>query len=441
MSGTDGNHKTDKTVLIVTYYFPPSPFMASQRLGGLAKYLPEFGWDAIVLTRELPGGADPRFHVVQTTYPGDASAIVKRKFRLKPDKGFQEQLGVPASVREGKSPVSRKIVKNVKSLIAYPDEQKYWRVAAVEAGDSLLRERRCDALLSSGPPFTVHRIAAELGRKHRIPWVADFRDLWTQSPYYPYLAIRKLFEKRMEVKTIAGASALVSTSDMWAKALNELHRDKRAFAIPNGFDPDIVSTETNLTEDLTITYAGGLYHGRRDPEILFQALSELISEKTIGRRHVNVRFYGPVEYWLEQEIKNHGLEDVVVQNRRVPREVSIAKQRESQILLLLSWDDPRERGTFTGKVFEYMAARRPILGVGGPKGVVSELLEKTGAGTHANEVVRLKEILVQYYREFVETGAVRFRGVDEEVQKYSHREMARKFADVLNWAGGDEKTH
>ncbi len=87
-----------------------------------------------------------------------------------------------------------------------------------------------------------------------------------------------------------------------------------------------------------------------------------------------------------------------------------------------------------------MAARRPILGVGGPKGVVSELLERTSVGAHASELGRLKEILVAYYEEFLQTGAVRFRGIDEEIQKYSHREMARKFADALNWVGGDVKT-
>jgi hypothetical protein len=227
---------------------------------------------------------------------------------------------------------------------------------------------------------------------------------------------------------------------MWAETLSELHRDKRTFAIPNGFDPEQVSTGAKLTEKFTITYAGGLYHGRRDPEILFQALSELISEKTVDPQRVSVRFYGPVEYWLDQEIRDHGLEEVVTQNGSVPREVSIAKQRESQMLLLLSWNDPRERGTFTGKVFEYMAARRPILGVGGPKGVVSELLQKTGAGTHVNDVASLKEILADYYREYSETGAVSFRGVDEEIQHYSHPEMARKFADVLDWARGEEET-
>jgi hypothetical protein len=126
------------------------------------------------------------------------------------------------------------------------------------------------------------------------------------------------------------------------------------------------------------------------------------------------------------------LGDVVKQYGGVPPDVSVQKQRESQILLLLSWNDPRERGTYTGKVFEYLAARRPILGVGGPRGVVSELLETTSAGHHTSDPVSLEKIVLQHYREFRDAGVVSFRGDAERIAAYSHLEMARQFAEVLD---------
>jgi hypothetical protein len=161
---------------------------------------------------------------------------------------------------------------------------------------------------------------------------------------------------------------------------------------------------------------------------------ELISEGAIDRADVEVRFFGHTQYWLRQEIEQYGLGDVVDQQGNVPREVSVEKQRESQILLLLSWDDPRERGTYTGKVFEYLSARRPILALGGPRGVVSELLERTGAGVHVADLASLKDVLLRYYREFTQAGAVRFGGIDERIREYTHVEMARKFARALDEA-------
>ena len=158
----------------------------------------------------------------------------------------------------------------------------------------------------------------------------------------------------------------------------------------------------------------------------------MISEGRLDRRAVKVRFYGATEYWLEKEIRRFGLEDVVSLNPRVPRKIALEKQRESQILLLLNWDDPGEIGVYTGKVFEYLAARRPILAVGGPRGVVTELLEETGAGVHALGYEQLKHILLEFWEQYTTHGYVPYRGSEERIAKYSHREMARRFAELLD---------
>ena len=210
-------------------------------------------------------------------------------------------------------------------------------------------------------------------------------------------------------------------------------------AIPNGYDPDEVASAP-LTKKFTITYTGQLYQGKRDPTPLFRAIAELISEGRLDRRAVKVRFYGAIEYWLEKEIRRFGLEDVVSLNPRVPRKIALEKQRESQILLLLNWDDPGEIGVYTGKVFEYLAARRPILAVGGPRGVVTELLEETGAGVHALGYEQLKHILLEFWEQYTTHGYVPYRGSEERIAKYSHREMARRFAEMLDSLAKTETT-
>ena len=420
-----------KKVLIITYYFPPRPGVASLRLRGLAKYLPEFSWEPVVLTADLPAEPDPQFKAIQTPYPGDVSALLKKRLHLQAERGFQEQVGIPLAIRGSKHSISGWLIRFLKGFIVYPDEQKYWLPFAIKAGHELLQKEKFDALLSSSGPATCHLIAKELKVQFGIPWVADFRDLWTQNHYYAYNEVRKCFERRLELKTLNGADALVTVSEPLAEKLGDLHLGKPVFAIPNGFDPD-ERFSVPLTKEFTLTYTGQLYQGKRDPELLLKALHELITESTIHPSNVKVRFFGPPQYWLDQEIKRYHLEGVVEQYGVVPREVALVKQRESHILLLLNWDDPREIGVYTGKVFEYLAAKRPILAIGGPGGVVAALLEETGAGVHIKDLTELKEYLGMWYKEYKATGQIQYHGREDKIAKYSHYEMARKFAEVLD---------
>src|SRR5665648_312313 len=137
-----------KRVLIITYYFPPRPGVASLRLKGLAKYLPEFGWEPVILTAALPGVPDKSFRVIQTSYPGDESALLKKKLRLQPDKGLQEQVGVPLSIRGGRKSFTTNIITFIKEIVAYPDEQKNWYPFAVEAGEKIIKENNFEAIIS-----------------------------------------------------------------------------------------------------------------------------------------------------------------------------------------------------------------------------------------------------------------------------------------------------
>lgn len=422
----------DRRVLVVTYNFPPRPRMGSIRLRGLAKYLQDFGWETVILTAELLGPTDPHYNIIETPYPGDAMSIWKSKIGLMPNKGFQEQIGVSRSFRESRNSFNGWLVKLVRGLIAYPDEQKFWYPFAVKAGDEILKKEHFDAILSSSGPVTCHLIAKEFKKRFGIPWISDLRDLWTQNSYYPYGPFRRLFEKQLEVKTLSISDALVTVSEPLAKQLQVLHSNKPVFAILNGYDPSEVSSAP-LTREFTITYTGQLYQGKRDPTMLFRIISELCTEGLLDRQNVKINFYKDTKYWLEEEVKCYGLEDVVNLHPQVPRDIALEKQRESQILLLLNRNDPSEIGIYTGKLFEYLAAQRPIIAVGGPKGVVSDLLEETGAGTHVTEEKELKHLLIQHYESYKALGYVPYSGRKEYIAKYSHYEMARRFAQTLDF--------
>jgi hypothetical protein len=192
--------------------------------------------------------------------------------------------------------------------------------------------------------------------------------------------------------------------------------------------------ESPLSKEFTITYTGRFYHGKQESALLFRLINDLIDAKILDNKSLKIRFFGPYEYWLNKKIRKFGLERVIVQHGLVAREIALEKQRESQILLFLNWNDPREKGIYTGKLFEYLGAKRPILAIGGSKDVVSELLEETAAGAHASTFGNLKKIFTNWYSEYKKTGKVSYKGRIDEIQKYSYREMAKMFSEVFERA-------
>lgn len=423
-----------RKVLIITYHFPPRPTIGSVRLGGLAKYLREFGWEPVILTAKLPGDPDPRFEVIQTQYR-DVVCYWKGKLGLHPDKMARQQL--ESDPHKGyKSKLIKGILNLGEDIVAYPDKMKGWYSFAVEAGDRILQQNSIDAVISSSNPVTSHLIARQLKAKWNITWVADLRDIWTQDDDYTnnHKLVRRLFERRLELHTLSKADALVTVSGPLVEKLRALHKTENIYEIPNGFDPEEMKQTSSrvFTGKFTITHTGSLYNCMRDPSNLFQAIRDLVSEGAIRPSDIQVRFYGHPERCLEKQVQYYGVQRIVKHYGLIPREASLEKQRESQLLLLLNWANYPAIGTYTGKVFEYLAAQRPILSIGKAGGVIEDLLRETGAGIYAPTVSEIKSFLKKCYSEFKSKGAVAYEGQESKIYKYSHREMARSFSEVLN---------
>ncbi len=423
-------------VLVTTYHFPPRPTVASLRPLGLAKYLPQFGWQPVILTAALPGRPDPQFEVVETLRRDSAVlSLGRRLFNLDTEQNLMAQitqLKKKLRVRSERSPLDF-LLTAIGEVTAYPDPQKGWRACAVQAGRDILRQQNIKALISSSPPVTSHLIAEALKDEFKIPWIADFRDLWTQNYYYPYSPVRRMRERRLELKTLSTADALVTISQPMADDLRSLHKGKPVHRIPNGFDPREANTPpAMLTSKFTITYTGNLYPRKQSPDPLFAALHDLITEGSIDAGDIEVRFYGPQAGWIDNQAERYGLAGTVQQFGVVPREIALNKQRESQLLLLLKWNDPKQAGAYSAKIFEYLAARRPVLAVGGFPDVVDQLLKETRAGVSGQTAEELKPLLLRLYQEYKPTGTVSYSGDEPKINKYSHHEMAKTFAGVLD---------
>lgn len=410
-----------KKVLVITHLSHASP-----RIPGFAKYLPEYGWQPIILTTPIDERSYSKFRI-----PKD----LKKTVTVVETHGYRSPYGIKrlSSRKYSKiRPFFKFVYKYYREIALYPDAEKGWKPFAIEASNELLQTEDITAILSSSSPVTSHLIARELKEKHKITWVAELRDLWTQNHNYPYSSLRKLFEQRLERETLLKADALVTLSSPDAEKLGALHQEKRIYTITNGFDPDKQSDgKVNLTSKFTITYTGQIYT-KQDPSKLLVALESLISEEIMDPTDVEVRFYGPRNVSLTKIIQELRLSSIVKQYGIVPIEFSLLKQRESQLLILFKWEDQRYRGVYSGKIFEYLAAKRPILATGGTGDVITKLLNETNAGIDAKSIKEIKKALRESYTDYKLKGKINYQGIEGSIQKYSYREIAKRFAKVLS---------
>jgi len=288
-----------KKILIISYHFSKKEAIAAIRLRGLAKYLLSFGWESIIVCGDT--GENIGF-ITSEVLTNDVLTNWKKTLGLSIHSSLKDQLVIPSY--KNKKTILDIILNLWAELFTYPDAYKTWINPAIERGCEILKNEKFDAIISSSGPPSVNLVAASLSKKFNIPWIADFRDLWTQNHYYPYSKIRRFFERRLELRTLSPATILTTVSQPLAEKMQELHKNKKIVVIPNGFDPEQMNQSAPISDKFSITYTGYLYQGRRDPEPLFRLARELINENLIEPNLLEINFYGYDEGWLIHEVKN-----------------------------------------------------------------------------------------------------------------------------------------
>ncbi len=429
-----------KRVLIVANLFHASP-----RMPGIATYLPEYGWKATIVTPPVSTCAEERLgfpeqffqrvEIVEAPYRGDIFWLWRKVFKIM---GFKEVSSITEQVKERIGTTSQRsfidvMLRFYQEVFAYPDTEKTWRKAALRAASDVLSKEDFDAILSSSPFPTTHIIASELKKRFGVPWLADFRDPWTRNHNYPFGAIRRHFEEKLEIATLRHAGALTTAAEAYAGKQEEIHK-RSTTVITNGFDPETLNRPPiPLSRKFTITYTGRIYTGKQKPETLLAALEGLCFNGAIDIADIEIWWCGPLQHWLIRKCAEYGLEGVIRHFGIVSRLESIRMQQESQILLLFDWEDPEVGGVCPGKTFEYLAAQRPILVVGGfPGSEVGGLILSTKAGIHTPSVGETKSALLDFYAEFKQSGVVSYRGNLQAIMQYSYLRIAKKFSAVLN---------
>jgi glycosyltransferase involved in cell wall biosynthesis len=383
-------------ILIVSGFFPPYAPIAGVRPGKLAKYLLSTGHDVRVLAaKDLPYPQLLPLEIPEAMVSyadwADVNAWPRQLASfLRSDKGSQravDKTGARSVATEtDQAKDLGKLQRALRRLSVFyteatnwPDGQIGWLPYALRCGGDLMNHWRPDLIYATVPPLTGLLVAHRLARRFSVPWLAEFRDLWTDHPYYDAPAWRKWIERKQERAIIRSVSGLVTVSDAWRDLLLRKFQ-KPTITVLNGFDPEDYPADPPPLESpspgLRILYTGTLYPGRRDPTPLFNAVAQL------GERAAQVRmaFYGADSETVFRLADRAGVRPHVDVHDAVPYDVITNLQRRADVLLLLRWNDPSEFGIVPGKLFEYVGARRPILCLGYGEGAVPQIIEARGLG-------------------------------------------------------------
>lgn len=413
-----------KKVIYIAFNYNHDTGIASKRLRGVSKYLPSFGWQPIVIVPRTSNDTVKidNVRVIETDYQDMIS-----KFMPKSNNTGRKR---EVSGRDQTNKFVSKSLSVAGEIFAYPDSMKYWKKPAFEASCEIIEGERIDAIMSSSSPITSHLIAHDLKEKYGIPWVADLRDLWNMNPYVNHNAVRRFFEKRLEMKTFSNVDALTTTTDLARDTLQGIHPDKRITSVVSGFDPDDFekTRQSEHSEKLTLMYAGSLYKGRRDPSILFDAVHQLIEEDKIGRDNIMIDFYGD-EINLRELSEKYDITGNVNIHGRITQDEVLKHQMNADVLLLISWMNESEKMFIPGKVYDCIGCKKPILSIGYPEGSLKDLIARTNIGYHVSDVEECKKAVYDYYTKYYK-NELKYCG-NEFAGEYSLKNTAKRFAQIL----------
>lgn len=413
-----------RRALMVSYYFPPLGGIGSVRAYKFARYLPEFGWDPVVITPQ--NGSYYR----DSTLEFDEGKTV-RTASLEISRVAKRMIG---SARGDTRPADvGRMMERVRRFAARwvyrPDAQVGWYPFALAAARRTLRRGECSLIFSSSFPITAHLVARRLHREFRIPWVAEFRDLWTDLSQYDSRRRCRL-DQATERSLLSASTAVVTVSNSYAQVLSG--RGARSVAvITNGFDPEDFTRGSESARPVA-TYMGTYYPDRQDLRTTLGVLGELARSGPLTG--LVVRFIGDFPESLRRTLIDAGLADSVQCTGFVPHREALRYLGDSTLLLLagpvsISFPGSILHGNIAGKVFEYLASRRPILYAGDGGADIEALIREVPgvACVRPGDSKGTREAILSLIRQ----GPTIDRGA---LVMYTHRSLTQRLAQVFEAA-------
>lgn len=427
-----------KKVLLVTYYWPPSGGAGVQRVLKTAKYLRDFGWEPVVFT-----AADASYPVLDQSLVADIPddlTVIKHPiwepyewYKRFTGKRKEERIYSGFLNEAKKMSLAERLAIAIRGNFFIPDARKFWIRPSIRYLTNYLRLHPVDAILSSGPPHSVHMIALDLTHRFKIPWIADFRDPWTNIDFYSQLKLSRWADKRhrkLEKSVLHGADGVATVSWAWAEEFRQLGA-QNIRVITNGFDQEDFQSNPLVVEDTFTFNHIGYLNADRNPSTLWEAFGELCRETPELRKSLRFRFIGKADHITFAQLEAQGLTDLVERLPYIPHSEVLAYTRSAQVLILAVNNVPNVMGHIPGKTYEYIAARRPILAIVPETADAAKIIHETGSGIACNftDKIKMKAVIMDYFRRY-KAGELKVE--NRPIDRYSRKKCAELMAQFLD---------
>lgn len=425
-----------KRVLIIAYYWPPAGGPGVQRWLKFVTYFKEFGIEPIVYTPENPHYPLLDENIIKEV-PDDIEVIklpIKEPYRFAKIFSKKKTKQISSGIITKKQPVLvERLMLWVRGNFFIPDARIGWVKPSVKYLEKYIAQNSIDAVITTGPPHSMHLIGLNLKRKLGITWIADFRDPWTTIHYHKSLQLSDSSErkhKRLEKEVLQNADRIVVTSPNTKYEFQAI-TDQPIAVITNGYDTTH-NIENKLDDSFTLVHIGSLLSGR-NPEVLWKVLSELCVENEVFAKDFKLKLIGAVSNEVIESLKQHQLISTTEVVGYVSHVEALQFQHNAQMLLLIEMDLPETRSIIPGKLFEYLLAKRPIVALG-PKGSdIETIISETNSGRFFSyeDELQLKKEIAYSYQLFKEGNLI----INSSgIEKYSRRDLTQKMAETINRA-------
>jgi hypothetical protein len=406
-----------RRLLLIAYHFPPQPTAGALRPKFLARYLPDFGWEPVVLTR-------PESTAPEVGCRVETAAVLGESVEESMREALSSANGRPGTSRPT---AMRVILRKAKQAVSFPDRAVGWWLPAVAKGLELCDTYGFDAILSTAMPATAHLVGGTIARLRNLPWIADYRDPWSDNHMRERAGVRDAIERRFERRLLRRAAIVTAVPTIAATV--ELVLERSVVRIANAYDPsDWTGFGTIAPRRFELCHTGSLYDGLITPALLFEAIASLRAEANPAA-NPRLLFYGPADDSVAALARRYGIEEQLEQRGLVPHEEALAAQRSaSQLLVFLKMDDGAAH-VLGSKILEYCGSGRRIIAFGPRTSAMRAFIEENGLGWFASDLEEARNALQAAY--------ALYAAGDWEIHPRADivldaRSLARMFAEPLD---------
>ena len=439
-----------KRVLVITYYWPPSGGSGVQRWVKFAKYLPQEGWQPVIYTPE-----NPEYTAVDHTLEAEiprSTEIIRRPitepynlYRKLMGKGASTDMktltagasgGAVTEISSGRKTWKQRLSLWIRGNLFVPDPRVGWVRPSVRFLKEYLKEHPVDVIVTTGPPHSMHLIGQRLHEELGLPWIPDFRDPWSRMYYLKHLPMTRRTWRRlrsMEQSVLDGCSTALAVTPLVQEEFQAQTKTPVAM-ITNGFDGGDFDQAVEPDGFFNVVHTG-LLAADGNPLNLWKVLGIKAWSDPAFKAALRLRLVGKVDREVYDAIADAGLQDNVVDLGYRDHLAAVREQLAATVLVLPLRNDPEYRPILPGKLFEYLASRRPVLGIGQEDGAMARVLAATGAGVTAgwDNIDAIRVFIDTAWEQFNAGGVPPVQG---DIARFSRRNLTHELAALLERVSG-----